>query len=212
MRLLAILLPLFLLIGCQSNPNYSDAPQMDSVPDPTSLYRQGRMLFDQADYQGAIQYFTRAVDINPNYADAYFALGNTYMRLNAAQQALQAYQDCLRILPHHAEANLNIALIYFDRFEYVPAESYFRKAMNANPANPLSYFYLAEIYKKQHQCKEPRELYQKALSIKPDFYDAKEGLREIEKRCTKAVTPAASPYEKQHSFGGGAKALKPGEW
>lgn len=205
-KILILFIPLF-IIGCQSQP---------TVQEPTAfeLYQNGLAAYDQADYQTAIHDFESAVSLNPNYAEAFFWMGSAYSKLNATDQAISAYRDCLRIQPGYAAANLELGIIYFDKFEYIAAESYLNKATQYDPGNPLGYFYLAEIYNKKGKCERPKSLYKKALDIKPDFHDAREGLKEVtQKNCKKSPPKPKKPvYEKRDDFGGGGKALKPGEW
>ncbi len=204
--LLLVLLPL-LLIGCVTPP---PPPQMSAA----DHFHEGRRLYDQALYQPAIEAFDRAIDLNPNHADAYFWKGEAYNRLNAADQAITAYLDALRIQPGHGQANLELGKLYFARFQYVPAESHLKNAIDANPADPEGYFFLAELYAKQGLCKQPKDLYQKVLSLQPTFYDAEQGLKDVtRKNCAVARKSAPKPqYEKRDEFGGGARALRDDEW
>ncbi len=50
-------------------------------------YRHGLAAFDKADYEAAVDYFTRAWDANRNYQHARFARGLAYQRLNRLDEA-----------------------------------------------------------------------------------------------------------------------------
>lgn len=216
------------LAGCATNepsydrnpqPIYNPEPYIPTPPSATALYQQGRDHYENADYNGAIAAFQQALDANPDYADAYFWLGNAYRKLNADEQALRAYKNCLRIQPHHADAHLYSAILFIAQYQYVPAESHLQQAIEDDPSNPLSYYYLAEVYRKQNQCEEPVRLYKKALAINPDLHDARMALKEVNSRnCVnknKKPKPAASAYQKVapgSGLQGGGKALQPHEW
>lgn len=218
--LVCLALPVLLLTGCEttSPPTiYTPEPYITPEPSARDFYEQGRERYDRADYQGALDDFKRAVDRNPDYAEAYFGMGNAYRKLNANEQAIRAYQDCLRIQPHHADAHLNVGLLFSERFQYVPAESHLKQAIADDPSNPVSYFYLAEIYRKQGQCSEPIELYNKVLKMDPDFHDARASLKEVKARnCASKKPKPAEPVYKKVAPGsglqGGGKALQPHEW
>lgn len=66
---------------------------------------------------------TQAIALDPNNAELYFALGNSYgelMRLDSANSekyfngALQAYQSALKLKPDSFEANLNTGALYYN--------------------------------------------------------------------------------------------------
>ena len=49
---------------------------------------RGRALIADTDFDGAIQAFTRRVEVSPNYAPAHRALGETYLQLGRDDEAL----------------------------------------------------------------------------------------------------------------------------
>ena len=52
----------------------------------------------------AIEYFTKAIDTNPKYAEAYFARGVCYQELNDKPNALADYSMCLQLKPNYEPA------------------------------------------------------------------------------------------------------------
>jgi tetratricopeptide (TPR) repeat protein len=67
---------------------------------------------DQGNYETAIENFLRALELAPNNANFRFSLAQTYLSANQTNEALEAYQGLLRIVPDHLEAKLQIAGIY----------------------------------------------------------------------------------------------------
>lgn len=53
------------------------------------------------DYQAAIEYFDKALDINPNYTNAYYNKGYACELSGEIEEAIQAYENTLRINPEH---------------------------------------------------------------------------------------------------------------
>jgi tetratricopeptide (TPR) repeat protein len=56
------------------------------------------------DPKKALGYFTKAIEIEPNYADAYFARGYTYVKLNDKASAKADYNMCIKIRPDYTAA------------------------------------------------------------------------------------------------------------
>jgi len=56
------------------------------------------------DPKKALEYFTKAIEINPSYVEAYFARGYTYTKLKDKESAKADYNMCLRIEPNYNPA------------------------------------------------------------------------------------------------------------
>lgn len=56
------------------------------------------------DPKKALEQFTRAIEINPNYVEAYFARGYTYSQLKDKESAKADYNMCLKIQPNYEAA------------------------------------------------------------------------------------------------------------
>jgi tetratricopeptide (TPR) repeat protein len=77
-------------------------------PKADDFFIQGGEKLNKGDYQGAVAAYTQAIQLNPNYADAYIARGNSLAILGNNQGALDDYNQALRI-------NRNIASVYAGR-------------------------------------------------------------------------------------------------
>jgi tetratricopeptide (TPR) repeat protein len=59
------------------------------------------------DYENAIRSYDRAIEINPNYAEAYLNRGIAYRNLKDYQNAIRSYDRAIEINPNDAEAYFN---------------------------------------------------------------------------------------------------------
>jgi Flp pilus assembly protein TadD len=61
--------------------------------DPTAErhYNRGEEAFLEKDFERALQAFTRATELNPFYAEAWFRKGVTLGELDRNEEALRAY-------------------------------------------------------------------------------------------------------------------------
>ena len=68
-------------------------------------YNMGAMYLElKKDPKKALEQFTKAIEINPNYVEAYFARGYTYSKLKDKESAKADYNMCLKIQPNYEAA------------------------------------------------------------------------------------------------------------
>ena len=79
---------------------------------------RGRLYYDKADFRQAISDYTRALRINPRYAEAYHNRGMAYFYLGNFQQAISDYNRALRINPKYAQAYGNRGIAYYNKGDY----------------------------------------------------------------------------------------------
>jgi tetratricopeptide (TPR) repeat protein len=65
----------------------------------TDYYTSGLHFYDQKDYSQAIQYFTEAINLDPNFAAALEGRGDAYYALGQYQQALSDFQKAQSLSP-----------------------------------------------------------------------------------------------------------------
>ncbi len=63
-------------------------------------------------YELALSDYSKAIDINPNYADAYNNRGNLYSDLQKYELALSDYSKAIDINPNYAMAYNNRGVVY----------------------------------------------------------------------------------------------------
>lgn len=68
-------------------------------------YNMGAIYLEiKKDPKKALEKFTKAIEINPNYVEAYFARGYTYSKLKDKESAKADYNMCLKIQPNYDAA------------------------------------------------------------------------------------------------------------
>ncbi len=96
----------------------------------------GDVYARQGDMQKAIEEFQKAIEINPNYADAYHNLANTYQQIGELDLAKENYEKALSINPNLWQSCQNLASIAFNQGDFAKAEEYIEKALQIDPQNP----------------------------------------------------------------------------
>jgi len=79
---------------------YTPTPVYINTPHPISeAFRAGQRSFGRGDYKAALGFFKQARDVEPNAADIYFHLGETYRLLGEYQQALASFEQAIEVDP-----------------------------------------------------------------------------------------------------------------
>jgi len=137
-------------------------------PKADDFYIQGEEKYNKGDYQGALAAYDRAIQLNPNYADAYIERGNILNILGNKQGALDDYNQALRINPNMASAYVGRAMIRVDKDKQGAIDD-LNRAVEINPNDVDSYNNrgIARSFLKDRQgaIKD----YTQALSINPNL-------------------------------------------
>lgn len=70
------------------------------------LYKIGRVYFEQMQYQKSEETLLHATSLMPNFADAFYWLGQCYKMQSQTTRANQMYLKTVEILPHHLDSLL----------------------------------------------------------------------------------------------------------
>jgi len=108
-------------------------------------YQMGCILADRGDTFGAIEYFERAVDMDPQHQRALFALAVQNSRHGDDEEAIQLYERCLARPPFYLGALLNLGLLYEDKELYGAAQYCFERVLKYDPNNARAILYLKDI-------------------------------------------------------------------
>jgi len=108
-------------------------------------YQMGCILFDRGDSYGAIEYFERAVDMDPHDGRALFSLAVQASRHGNDEEAIRLYERCLSKPPYYVGALLNLGLLYEDKENYASAQYCFERVLRYDPNNERAILYLKDI-------------------------------------------------------------------
>ncbi|REJ43634.1 MAG: tetratricopeptide repeat protein [Microcystis flos-aquae DF17] len=100
---------------------------------------RGVLYYNQQKYELALSDYSKAIDINPNLADAYNNRGNLYKDLQKYDLALSDYSKAIDINPNDALAYNNRGNLYYNQQKYELALSDYSKAIDINPNDALAY-------------------------------------------------------------------------
>ena len=107
-----------------------------------------------------------------NFAQAYFSLGNVYLKKGDTKKALEQYDLALKKYPQIDRIHLNKGIIFLRLRERDKAEKEFLTELKINPQNEKAYNNLSVLYRLEND--NPRAIIyaNKALEIKPYYKEA----------------------------------------
>lgn len=94
----------------------------------------------------AVAEHKKSIHLIPGYAEAYSNLGNALQELGRFNEAIDAYRKALEIEPNNAEFICNIGNAFWASNLFADAAKAYSDAIRLCPANPVAYFYLAQLY------------------------------------------------------------------
>jgi Flp pilus assembly protein TadD len=90
----------------------ADLPAPKAAESPN--VEAGRKAIDTKDYKAAVGYLTKAVQEEPNNADAQNMLGYSYRKVGTFDKAMEHYQRALKLDANHRSAHEYLGELYLD--------------------------------------------------------------------------------------------------
>jgi tetratricopeptide (TPR) repeat protein len=124
------------------------------------------------DFPDADKWFTKSVQWNPNSVLGWYYLGRTKYNENRFEEAVAAFQQCLKLEPKHVKAEDNLGLAYQALGRRDDALQAYRNAIDWQTAvrtkNPGPFINLGGLLIETDQPEKAIEYLQKAIEIAPD--------------------------------------------
>ncbi|HSG69618.1 MAG TPA: DNA-directed RNA polymerase subunit alpha C-terminal domain-containing protein, partial [Planctomycetaceae bacterium] len=108
-------------------------------------FQRGCIMADRGDTFGAVEYFERAVDMDPHHSRALFRLAAENALHGNDEDAIRLYEQALSKPPFYMGALLNLGLLYEDVEQYSAAAFCFRRVLEYDPTNEWATLFLKDI-------------------------------------------------------------------
>jgi tetratricopeptide (TPR) repeat protein len=136
------------------------------------LLIRGKTYLDNGDFNSAIQDYNKALEINPNYAEAHHGLGRAYEEKREFDSAIAEYNKVLEINPNSADIYLNRGNVYEKKGDFDAAIAEYNKVLEINPNHTNAYYGLGDVYEKKGDFDRAIQDFSKALEIDPNYTEA----------------------------------------
>nr|HID58684.1 tetratricopeptide repeat protein [Desulfobacterales bacterium] len=132
----------------------------------------GIVMAESGDYKKAIQYYKKALAIDPRYVSAYYNMGNALVNQGNLSEAVQAYQNALKIDPEFLLAYDNLAKTYIIQGRFDDALKTYQNALMIRPDFADAYVGMGIVYHSMGLYKKAIDANLKALLLQPDLAKA----------------------------------------
>ncbi|MDX1585109.1 MAG: protein kinase [Balneolaceae bacterium] len=150
-------------------------------PGASEFYIRGRAYLQRTltgeNIENAINSFKKAIALDPDFALAHAALGESYLiRYNKFQdhsdvvEAEKQVKKALDIDDELPAVKLTMGIVHLTAGELEKAIEQFNDAITLEPKYVEAYLSLAKAFEEQDRYEKAEETYKKAISLQPDFY------------------------------------------
>jgi len=172
-----IILLLFAFVGCgNANSNKPDSQATetsDSIPAKAfELKELGNQKASNGDNAGAIEYYTKAIEIFPNYAIAYYNRGLSKYDSGDLKGAIEDYTKAIEINPKDEDSYYCRAIAKGSLGDQKGAIADYTKTIGINPHYTKAYYGRAMEKGDLRDWKGAIKDYTKAIEINPLYCDA----------------------------------------
>jgi len=138
---------------------------------------EGRLLLgsakmNQADFAGALQDLTKAVELNGKLPSVNATHGQALMATGDTAGAAVAFRKELALNPAHFEANLNLAVILKQDQEYAEALTLLDRALKIRPGDLGVRYQVGTIYLAENRIEDALRELEACVKEAPNFTEA----------------------------------------
>jgi len=136
---------------------------------PKKLYKNGNKLIETNQFEEAIFQYSKAIDINSQYSDAYIARAKAYEKTDKLELAAKDYAKAAELNPKIVDYYFLAGKTYYKIKDYNNALKYLSETVILDKNHFQAYQYKSFAHIKLGQYKNAIVTIDNALDIKPSF-------------------------------------------
>jgi predicted O-linked N-acetylglucosamine transferase (SPINDLY family) len=131
-------------------------------------FNLGKVEKDRGRLAEAVQAFTQALRLQPNYYQAAVNLGGTYQAMGLLDEAIAQFELALSIQPNDALAINNLGTALRARGQHSRAEECYRRAIELQPRYAEAHANLSTLLRERGLLDESEDLCRQAVNLNPN--------------------------------------------
>jgi tetratricopeptide (TPR) repeat protein len=140
--------------------------------DPFAHRSLGAVLERQDNKTGeAIEEFSKAIKLNPNFARGFYDRGSTYASNEDYNRAINDYTEAIKLDPKFIDVFLRRAVAYFEKKDYEHAFADYSEVIRIDP-KPAAYVTRGNAYAAKNDYTHAIADYTEAIRLEPENADA----------------------------------------
>jgi tetratricopeptide (TPR) repeat protein len=144
-----------------------------------SLVIMGNLCYRHGDVIKALEYWNKALQINPKQANVYKSIGLLYMKKGQFDDAVEQFRKALEIQPGLPNVYVNIGHSLMMSGRPKEAIEALQKEIQISPNSDFAYFLLGQAHLQQKEYQKAQEYYETAIKISPAYTNAYYGLASV---------------------------------
>ncbi len=144
--------------------NFSDVPELQNLI--------GAIQSGLGNLKASIFHFSKAIQIKPNYAIAFYNLGKIKSQLGKIDEALGNYSKAILFQPYYCDAHFQMGKIFLQLSNVKFAKKSFAKALACRPNSSKLYNNVGIVFYQIGLYVESIEFFYCSLSLKNQNFDA----------------------------------------
>ena len=155
----------------------------------TVIHHMGLIHFRKCHLSEAEKCFEQIIEIDNEFAMAYYWLGLTNHHMRKYGSALRAYKQHIEKAPESHIALFNIAMIYLEMNQYEDVVRTLEELITETHEDPAAYLQLGLAYSHLDRLDEAMSCIKKVLNLNPSDKRAQHMVRVLEERIRSAEAP-----------------------
>ena len=137
------------------------------------LFYIANCYFLEGDLNASLQYYDKAIDINPQFSEAWYNKGGSFTDLKIYEGAIESYNAAININPNYSEAWNNKGNVLGKLGRYEDAISAYDRTIKINPQHPNAWYNRGNALDNLGKYEKAIESYDIAIDVNPQHAEAR---------------------------------------